>query len=493
MSICIVIDKKNNQNIFKNQGLYRILYAKDYISNSNILGEQKTLIVNLCSSYKYQSIGYYVSLLAEARNHAPLPEVLQIQDFKSIKVIRKIMNQLSGIIEKSLYSITGKEFELSIYFGKNIAIKYEKLAKELFQLLKMPLFRVYFVKKTNRKRKKDIWIIRDIEQLSIEDIPLEHYEFFNFALEEFLNFKRRYRTKINQTHYDLAILLNPEEKQPPSNPKAIKKFLEIGKKIGFNVELIFPEDINRLSEFDALFIRETTYVNHHTYQFSRLAEAMGLIVIDDPNSILKCSNKVFLTELLIKNKIRIPNTFIIFKNNYKKILEKITFPFVLKKPDSAFSMGVIKVSNEKEYFEQVENLFKNSEILIVQEFIYTDYDWRIGILDNKPLFACKYYMAKNHWQIINWNSRKHKEGDVDTLPIRKVPDSILDIALKTSRLIGNGLYGVDLKEVGDQVYVIEINDNPNIDYGIEDKYLKDKLYERILKYFYNKIQMSKNI
>lgn len=491
MSFLIIIDKKNNKDIFKNPSLYQVIFAREYISNFNPnSNEKKNLVINLCSSYRYQSIGYYVSLLAEARNHKPIPEILQIQDFKSIKLIREIMNQLSNLIEKSLFSIVGNEFELSIYFGKNIALKYEKLASELFHLLKMPLFKVYFSKKITSK--KVFWMIRNIEQLSLDDIPIEHYDFFNSSLEEYLQLKRKYKTKYSKTHYDLAILVNQKEKNPPSNAKALKKFVQAGRKIGFRVEIIFPEDIDRLAEFDALFIRETTYVNHHTYKFSRLAETMGLVVIDDPNSILKCSNKVFLTELLIKNKIRIPKTFIVFRNNYKQILESITFPCVLKKPDSAFSMGVIKVSNEKEFLENIELLFKESAIVIAQEFLFTEYDWRIGILDGKPLYACKYYMAKNHWQVINWGSIKNREGSSEALPIRKIPKPLLRSAIKVSNLIGKGLYGVDLKEVNNKVYVIEINDNPNIEHGIEDKYLKDKLYEKIMKYFYNRVMQSKN-
>jgi glutathione synthase/RimK-type ligase-like ATP-grasp enzyme len=58
-------------------------------------------------------------------------------------------------------------------------------------------------------------------------------------------------------------------------------------------ELIEKEDYGRLAEFDALFIRETTGVNHHTYRFARRAEAEGLVVVDDPQSILKCTNKVY--------------------------------------------------------------------------------------------------------------------------------------------------------------------------------------------------------
>ncbi len=62
---------------------------------------------------------------------------------------------------------------------------------------------------------------------------------------------------------------------------------------GSRTELITRDDSNRLSEFDALFIRETTSVDHHTNRIARKALAEGLVVIDDPESILRCSNKVY--------------------------------------------------------------------------------------------------------------------------------------------------------------------------------------------------------
>jgi glutathione synthase/RimK-type ligase-like ATP-grasp enzyme len=73
-------------------------------------------------------------------------------------------------------------------------------------------------------------------------------------------------------------------------------------------EYITRADIGRLPEFDALFIRDTTFANHYTYRFSRRATAEGLVVIDDPDSILKCNNKVYLAELLIRHNIPAPRT-----------------------------------------------------------------------------------------------------------------------------------------------------------------------------------------
>jgi len=57
--------------------------------------------------------------------------------------------------------------------------------------------------------------------------------------------------------------------------------------------------------------------------------------------------------------------------------------------------------------------------------------------------------------------------------------------------IGDGLYGVDLKQVGNKVFVIEVNDNPNIDAGFEDEVLQDELYLRVVEVFLKRIERRK--
>ncbi|MDX5443670.1 MAG: RimK family alpha-L-glutamate ligase, partial [Hymenobacteraceae bacterium] len=129
-----------------------------------------------------------------------------------------------------------------------------------------------------------------------------------------------------------------------------------------------------------------------------------------------------------------------------------------------------------------------------QEFTPTDFDWRIGILDKQPLYACKYFMAKDHWQIYNWEGKKNDTcGDHETVPFEEVPFFVMHTALKAANLIGDGLYGVDLKEIDDKAYVIEVNDNPSIDAGCEDEYLKKDLYLTILKSIKRRIELKKSI
>jgi glutathione synthase/RimK-type ligase-like ATP-grasp enzyme len=287
------------------------------------------------------------------------------------------------------------------------------------------------------------------------------------------------------------MLINPEEKMPPSNRGALKKFIAAGRHLGIDVELISPQHYVRLPEFDGLFIRETTGIDHHTYRFAKKAEAEGLVVIDDPTSMLRCTNKIYLADLFRTHRVPTPKTWLLHKNNAEHLdnLEKSTqFPIVIKIPDGSFSRGVVKVHNRAELDQKVAELFEKSSLLLAQEFLYTDFDWRIGVLNNKALYACRYYMVKNHWQIYRHGATRIDSGNFDTLPTFEVPKIVIETALKATQPIGNGFYGVDIKEKNGRGYVIEVNDNPNIDRGIEDRYLGDELYHLIMAEFLRRME-----
>lgn len=446
-----------------------------------------TRVFNLCRSYRYQSTGYYVSLLAEARGHKPLPGVTTLQDLKTRSMIRLVSDELDELIQKSLAPLQSSEFTLSVYFGRNLAQRYDRLSLHLFNQFPVPLLRAEFIKRD------ETWQIRRIKALSGADVPANHTEFVTEAAQRYFGGRSTSVKVRKRTRFDLAILHDPLEKNnAPSDEAALKKFLKAAEKAEINAELLTKDDFGRLLEFDALFIRETTAVNHHTYRFARRAASEGMIVIDDPVSILRCTNKVYLAELLTRHKIPIPRTVLLHRENADSIAAELGFPCVIKKPDSAFSQGVVKIKSEVELREQLPKFFDESELLVAQEFLPTDFDWRIGVLDNKPLFACRYFMARGHWQIIRQErAGAGRYGKTETVPVELAPRKAVDVAVKAANLIGNGLYGVDVKETANGFHVIEVNDNPNIDAGAEDALLKDELYSRIMDVFVRRIEAAK--
>ena len=53
--------------------------------------------------------------------------------------------------------------------------------------------------------------------------------------------------------------------------------------------------------------------------------------------------------------------------------------------------------------------------------------------------------------------------------MQHAPREVLRLALQAANPIGDGLYGVDIKTVNGRHVLIEVNDNPNIDRGVEDE------------------------
>ncbi len=486
MSVCNLIILNNPAHWVFDIEEVEVVASRDYLIQSRYAELKNARVFNLCRSYRYQSAGYYVSLLAAARGHRAIPSVTTMQDFRSQTIIRTIAEDIDELIQKTFARVSEKEFTLFIYFGQTVQPEHRFVGRQLYNLFQAPLMKVSFV-----FTKK--WLVQQIVPLSLGLIPEADQAHIAEFARSYFSRKRFHDTRIQQYAYDLAILVNPEEKNPPSCKKALRKFAEAADRLNVYCEFITREDYSRLSEFDALFIRETTAVNHHTYRFSRKAHAEGLAVMDDPWSILRCANKVFLAERLAQAKLPAPRTVILQRESLRQTPASlgIEFPCVLKQPDSAFSLGVVKAETETDFRQKLEALFEKSDLVIVQSFMLSDYDWRIGILDRKPLYACKYYMARGHWQICNWGAKAksgHRYGRSECMRVEDAPTAVVQTALKAANLMGIGFYGVDLKEIDGRIVVIEVNDNPSIDAGVEDLVLKDELYLAVIRSIIGRIE-----
>lgn len=460
-------------------------------SNQHKKPDQRVRVINLCKDYSYLSNGYYCSLLSEARHHHVIPSIRTLNDLSNPLLYQLQLHELSPKLNKAFKHLQdGDELVLTSYFGIVTEPALQPLARFLFERFPCPVLQA------SMRRNQMKWEITDLklrDQQSLND--QEQTDFAN-ALNSFsARVWAQRKPERSNTRYDLAILANPDEKLPPSDPVALKKFVQAGKKLGINVELITEQDYMRLPEFDALFIRETTAIDHHTYRFAKKAESEGLVVMDDPTSILRCTNKIYLADLFATDNVPAPKTRILRPEHMEdpdSIINDLGLPVVVKIPDGSFSRGVIKAKTREELLTTLQTLFEQSSLLLAQEYIYTDFDWRVGVLNNKPLFACRYYMVKNHWQIYRHSDdKKTSSGKFETLPTFEVPKAVLQAALKATRPIGNGFYGVDIKEHAGKAYVIEVNDNPNVDSRVEDLYLGNELYTLIMQEFARRIEENK--
>lgn len=455
----------------------QVVAARDYLTDPALAALPRARVFNLCRSQSYQTTGYYVSLLAAARAHHPLPSIETLQDLKLASVLRIAGQDLDARIQRALGPLKSDEFEVSIYFGGNLAARYDALARAIYEQFPAPLLRAQFT-----RGKSGRWRLDSVRVLGTGEIPDEHRAFVAAQAEKF--FDRPIRARKQRTaRWELAILWEEDDPMPASNARAIKRFAAAAADAGLRATVVGRADAGRIPSFDALFIRQTTAVDHHTFRFARAAKAEGLLVVDDPQSIIRCANKVYLAELLAREGVPTPRTLIFTEDSAAAVAERLGFPCVIKKPDSSFSQGVVKASGREEFEAMLPKMFADSELMVAQEFVPTEFDWRVGVLDGAALYVCQYFMAKKHWQIYDHSGPRTRYGDAKTWRVEEAPADVVDMGVRAAKLIGGGLYGVDLKVVNGRPVVIEINDNPSIDAGVEDAVLGEALYARVMQWF----------
>lgn len=462
-----------------------VVPARAYLTEPRFAELKRATVYNLCRDYSYQSMGYYVSLLAQARGHRPLPSVGTLQTLANAAAVRTAAQDVDDRIRKALAPVPGPTFELPIYFGRTPVEGLDRLARALYSLFPAPLLRARFAFDEQDRA----WELRSLRPLSARDIPDSERGFVTERAREHLARPGRDAQPKRETRFDLGILWSADDADAPSDERAIARFRRACEGLGIGTDLLEREDIGRLAEYDGLWIRETTAVNHHTYRFARRAAAEGLVVIDDPEAIIRCSNKVFQTELFRRHGVDLPPTLVVHRGNVNEVARQVGLPCVLKRPDGSFSRGVVKVTDQAELERVLDELLRESELVVAQKWVPSDFDWRIGVLDRRALFAARYHMARGHWQIIREQAGKQaRYGRVEAVARRPAPPGALDMAVRAASLIGDGLFGVDLKEAEGRFLVMEVNDNPNVEAGYEDTVLKDDLYRALARWFLERFE-----
>ena len=270
---------------------------------------------------------------------------------------------------------------------------------------------------------------------------------------------------------------------------ALIRCRDVAETMGHAVDFIFPVDISKIKKMDALFIRARTDPMNITYVAAQMASFHGIPVIDDPESIRICSDKINMYSHLIKKNVSLPKTIFLSKNELS--VEKVTHlfdmlgsPLIIKEPSTSFSLRVEKVRDIAEFFKVARRFIKLSDWIVVQQYIESKYDWRVGVLDGELLYACKYTIPTLTFKIQASVNGHIVYCGVDSVPPDAVPSHVIQLGIDAANAIGRGLYGVDVKNNNGDAYVIEVNDNPSIESGEDDCY--PLVFETIISHLFAK-------
>jgi len=268
---------------------------------------------------------------------------------------------------------------------------------------------------------------------------------------------------------------------------ALIRCRDVAETLGHDVDFIFPVDIHKIPKMDALFIRARTDPLNTTYVAARMACFHGIPVLDDPGSIQICSDKINMYSHLIKKNISMPKTVFLSKSNLTsdkvaQLFDELGSPLIIKEPSTSFSLRVEKVHDIPGFFRVARRFIRLSDWIVVQQYIESRYDWRVGVLNGKLLYACKYTIPSDTFKIQASVNGHLVYCGVESVSPDKVPPQVIKLGIDAANAIGSGLYGVDIKNNNGDAYVIEVNDNPSIESGEDDCY--PRVFEQIVSYLF---------
>lgn len=283
----------------------------------------------------------------------------------------------------------------------------------------------------------------------------------------------------------ITIAWNPEDLFSPSDDGAIASCRAALALEGLDavIETVAEATMGPLR--DGCFIRAFTEVGGPAHILAGRYEAHGRPVIDRPSSIMRGCDKVHQALIFARAGIDTPPTRLLTSSTQiTSALEALGgLPLIVKDPGGSFCSGIGIATTRNELEEMAALFLVRGRGLVLQAFMPSRFDWRIGVLDGRPLFAAQYWMAPDSWKIRKAGPEGEIWGGARPIPLAATPESVLSTAVRAAAAMGPGLWGVDLKAIGDRVLVIEVNDNPNIDDACEAAIPEDRVWAHLAAWF----------
>ena len=263
----------------------------------------------------------------------------------------------------------------------------------------------------------------------------------------------------------------------------LMRFRDVAESLGHRSYFIFPVELKKIVKLDGLLIRSRTDPLNVSYVAARMATMRGIPVIDNPEAIRTCSDKVNMYLHLMRSEVPIPRTELLVRKELvpadaMAYFERLGAQIVLKEPSTSNSHRVKKVHRVEDFLQTARAYLKMADELVVQEYVESEEDWRIGVLNGRFLFASRYVLPRESDQVLAVDSEEIPYYGIEMVRDDEVPGGAIDLAIQACQAIGSGLFSVDIKERQGKMYVIEVNDNPSLECG--EGILYPDIFERII-------------
>ena len=236
-----------------------------------------------------------------------------------------------------------------------------------------------------------------------------------------------------------------------------------------------------LENFDAIIPRIGGIKSFYGTAIVRQFELMGTFTPNNSQAIALSRNKLSSLQALAREGITIPKTgFVHDAQDIDSLIDSLGgTPLIIKILEGSQGIGVILAENRQSAKSIIE-AFQSSNInILIQEYIEEAQgsDIRCFIIDNKIVASMQRQSPQAEFR-----SNIHRGGQATKMKLTAKEKSI---ALKSAKILGLKLAGVDLLRSQNGPLVIEVNSSPGLK-GIE-KISGINLADKIIQFVASKI------
>ena len=168
----IIVQKPDDREWAESAGI--AVTAREYVVRADLYGSSRTRVVNLSGDYGYMDMGYYCSLLAEARKQRVAPTVETILDLSRKTLYGLLLPELNVVLRQEIEKLAQMPraaFTLVICFGQPMEAHFKTFARRIFERFRCPLLKV-------QVGPEDNWQIRSLDAIAPSDLSRTEFEFF---------------------------------------------------------------------------------------------------------------------------------------------------------------------------------------------------------------------------------------------------------------------------------------------------------------------------
>lgn len=194
----------------------------------------------------------------------------------------------------------------------------------------------------------------------------------------------------------------------------------------------------------------------------RQFESQGVFLTLNATPLLRARNKLSCLQILASAGIAVPKT--IYASNLQtlpSILQDMgQFPIIIKLMNGTQGMGVILAENKSNAESIMEAFHTTNEKVILQKFIKEakGADLRAFVVDGKIVGAMKRQARPG-----DFRSNLHRGGTSEKIVLTRDEE---EIALRSVKILGLNIAGVDMLKTHHGPVILEVNASPGLE-GIE--------------------------